>query len=487
MWHRSGRAVRALWGACFCSLFPPCAWGELPFPPSDPFSVNGLVAPAPNRYWLPREPLPEVSAAGITSVIPPDFAGPLSLAQLTDLALRLNPRTRQVWAQARAEAAGLGIERADELPQASVLYNFTRSQAASATSGALVSAQNRHGPSVSLSYVLFDFGTRANEVEAARFRLLAANLTQNRTLQEIVFQVEQAYYRLVGFEALVKTNRESLKNFETSLEATRRRRESGLATVGDVYRAETAVSQARLVLQRSEGEYGKSRGLLNVSIGLPVAHALSLQPVADLAPVREISESIESLLTKAKATRPDLVAAEARVQSARATAKAASTAGLPSIDVTATAGTVMFTDSRAGVDTFNLGFNLRIPIFTGFRDTYNVRRAEALADQAQSIRDQLYMQTELDVWQSYYDLQTAATSITSTEAQVKSAQQTAQATLARYQAGFGSILDLITAQQDESNARVQRIQSHLDWFTALARLNLSIGVDNILAGANERK
>jgi len=487
MWHRSAKALGALWGAFFCSIFSSSALGALPLPLSDPYSVDSLVAPAPNRYWLPREPLPEVSVAGITTVIPPDFAGPLSLAQLTDLALRLNPRTRQVWAQARAEAAALGIERADELPQASVLYSFTRNQTASATSGVLVAAQNRHGPSVSLSYVLFDFGTRANEIEAARFRLLAANLTQNRTLQQIVFEVEQAYYRLMGFEALVRANRESLKNFATSLDATQRRRESGLATVGDVYRAETAVSQARLALQRSEGEYWKLRGLLNVSIGLPVAHELNLQPVSNLPPVREIGQSLESLLKKAKATRPDLVAAQARVQSARATAKAASTAGLPSIDVTATAGRTLYTDDRPGIDTFSLGFNVRIPLFTGFRDTYNLRRAEALEDQAQSVRDQLYTQTELDVWQSYYDLQTAVATIGSTEAQVKSAQQTAQATLARYQAGFGSILDLITAQQDEANARAQRIQSYLDWFTALARLNLSIGVDNILAAAGEQK
>jgi outer membrane protein TolC len=47
--------------------------------------------------------------------------------------------------------------------------------------------------------------------------------------------------------------------------------------------------------------------------------------------------------------------------------------------------------------------------------------------------------------------------------------------LARYQGGFGSILDLITAQQDESNARVQRIQSYLDWYTALARLTFAMG------------
>jgi outer membrane protein len=486
MSHQYSTARRALWGAVsFVSVLVPAARGE--FPSRDPYATQSLTAPAPNRYWVPRAPLPEISTAGVAQGVLPGFEGALSLAQLTDLALRLNPRTRQLWAQARAEAATFGVERADEMPQISGIYNFARSQTSSATSGALVPAQNRFGPSVSLTYVLFDFGTRANEADAARYRVIAANLTQNRTLQEIVFQVEQAYYRLMGFEALVKTNRDSLKNFETSLDATQRRRESGLATVSDVYRAETAVSQARLVLQRSEGEFRKSLGLLNFSVGVPVSYELNLQPVSDLPPVRDVGQSIETLLKQAKATRPDLVAAEARVQSARATAKAASTAGLPSIDVTATAGQVNFTDDRRSVDTFNVGLNLRIPIFTGFRDTYNVRRAEALADQAESVRDQLYSQTELDVWQAYYDLQTAAAGIGSTESQVKSAQQTAQATLARYRAGFGSILDLITAQQDESNARVQRIQSYLDWFTALARLNLSIGVDNILTAASDRK
>ena len=75
---------------------------------------------------------------------------------------------------------------------------------------------------------------------------------------------------------------------------------------------------------------------------------------------------------------------------------------------------------------------------------------------------------------------TASLSAQSTEAQVRSAEQTAQATLARYQGGFGSILDLITAQQDESNARVQRIQSYLEWFTTLSRLQIAVGAGDLL-------
>jgi outer membrane protein TolC len=87
----------------------------------------------------------------------------------------------------------------------------------------------------------------------------------------------------------------------------------------------------------------------------------------------------------------------------------------------------------------------------------------------------------MEVWQSYYDVQTAAGGVSTTAVQLKAAQQTAEATLARYQAGFGSLLDLITAQVEESNARVQRIQSYLDWFTAVARLNYAIGASDSAA------
>ena len=142
---------------------------------------------------------------------------------------------------------------------------------------------------------------------------------------------------------------------------------------------------------------------------------------------------------------------------------------------------------RPNNQTYFAGINVRIPIFSGFRDTYQQRQAEMQAQQAEATRDALFRQSQLEVWQAYYDLQTVNGSIASTEALVKSAEQTAQAVLARYQGGFGTILDLITAQQDETSARTQRIQSYLDWYTVLARLNLAVGAGNLMTTKTENK
>jgi outer membrane protein TolC len=475
--------IGALYGCLIAAAVFNQAFGESTF--IDPRGVEAKTAPDPSQYWQPARALPDVTAPPRVEQL--SDKAPLTLPELTEFALRNNPKTRQAWFAARAAAAGVAIEQADLLPQVTANLGVTRALPVSATSGSSSPWITRYGPSVSLSYVLFDFGVQANQVEAAEYRLLAANLTQNRTLQDVVFQVEQAYYRLLGVDALVRVNVLSLNNIKTAYEAAQKRRESGLATVADVYRVETQVAQAQLNLTRSRGEFEKARGQLAAAVGLPVNRTLNVQTLLSPPQIQQIEKSIADLLERAKASRPDLVAAEAQARAARASADAAAKAGLPSLEIAGTAGRTAFQDSRPIVNNYALGLNLRIPLFSGFRDTYSARQAEAQAAQAQAARDTLFQQTELDVWQAYYDLQTAAGGIGSTEAQVKSAEQTAQATLARYKAGFGSILDLTTAQQDESNARVQRVQSYLDWFIALARLNFSIGADNILAAAGDKK
>jgi outer membrane protein TolC len=441
----------------------------------DPFGTDRYVPTAPGAIWRSPDALPQVPA--VPSGQLPAGDRPLSLPELTEFALQNNPRSRQAWYAARAAAAGIGIERSDDLPQITADVLGQRSETGSQTGN-----QNpwltRYGPALTLSYLLYDFGAGDSRVRAAEYQALAATLAQNRLLQDVVLQVEQAYYRYLGFEALVRSNELFLKSVNTSLDATQRRREGGLATAADVYRAETQVAQAQLNLTRSKGELDKARGSLASAVGLPVNTALRIQSFQGEPRIREISESLGSILDRAKAGRPDLIAAEAQFRSAQAQADAASRSGLPTLTVIGTTGRTFYTNDRPFTDTNSVLLNINIPLFTGFNHTYTVRQAEARAAQAEASRDVLVRQAELEVWQSYYDVQTAADGVSTTAVQLRAAQQTAEATLARYQGGFGSLLDLITAQVDESNARVQRIQSFLDWFTAVARLNYSIGASD---------
>jgi outer membrane protein TolC len=117
---------------------------------------------------------------------------------------------------------------------------------------------------------------------------------------------------------------------------------------------------------------------------------------------------------------------------------------------------------------------------------HRAKAAVEYAAQAERARDQLLSATEMDVWQAYYDLQTSASSVNSATTLVKSATESAAASAARDKAGVGNLLDFITAQLDDTNARVAQIQSYLDWYSALSRLNFALGASDsavVKAGA----
>ncbi|HEV2211881.1 MAG TPA: TolC family protein [Gammaproteobacteria bacterium] len=124
---------------------------------------------------------------------------------------------------------------------------------------------------------------------------------------------------------------------------------------------------------------------------------------------------------------------------------------------------------------YNAGLTLSFPLFTGFANQAANRQAQAAVDTAQASAEQLLQTVELEVWQAYQNLVTAASSIDTTETGLKSAQEAADVTNARYKGGLGSILDVLNAQATLANARVQEVQARLNWFAALAAMGHAVG------------
>src|SRR5579859_1134913 len=120
----------------------------------------------------------------------PHFEQPLTLVQLTDLALSNNPSTKIAWAEVRNGEAGLELARAGYWPHLSVDYDYERLKSGN---GAVTptKVETLYGPSLSLSYLLWDFGARSGRTDAAKYSLTAAQLDANQTMQDLILQVEQ--------------------------------------------------------------------------------------------------------------------------------------------------------------------------------------------------------------------------------------------------------------------------------------------------------
>src|SRR2546422_737264 len=204
---------------------------------SNPPGVRGVAgtAPAPNVFWTPpQERAPrDTTRATPSPFLPPDLAQrvqALTLTDIVDIALRNNTATAAAWADARAAAATYGAARGQYYPTVSVTATATTVKTA-ATAGRVSVQQQLYGPTLNASWLLFDFGVRSGSVAGAREALLAADWTHNAVIQNVVLDVETAYFQYHATKALLAAQQTTLKEAQTNLEAAEQRHRVGLATI----------------------------------------------------------------------------------------------------------------------------------------------------------------------------------------------------------------------------------------------------------------
>jgi len=419
----------------------------------------------------------------------------LTLAEAVDIALQNNPATHISWNNARAAAAGYKVTLGSLSPSVNAsgtLYD-SKGQSYQSKPGSFEGSSNEPmtvtNATANLSFLLFDFGGRFASIEQSRQALLAADWTHNAVIQSTVLQTEATFFNHVEAKALLEANRTSLAEAETGLNAAEERHRVGLATNADVLQAKTAYSEIKLAVQGTEGQVRVSKGALAVALGYPANSPFTFDLVEPGIPNVSITETVDQLINRALAGRPDLQASRALDLESAAGAKKARSNLLPSLSLTGSAGRTWiqdvpgFTDNRGGT------LLLQIPIFAGFERQFNLSRAKADAA-IQRERTRAFEQSVIfDVFSSHSDFITAGERMKTTDDLVASATQSEEVTLGRYKEGVGSILDLLSSQKALAMARAEQINARLAWFIALAQLAHDAGVlglhgDNPLAPAS---
>ena len=419
----------------------------------DPFNTQATVAPAVTGYL------------GYTCGV---ATGGMTLVDVVDAALCNNPQTRAAWANARVAAAQLGSVQSAYLPTLNGSAGVSRDR--NALTGYAATNQNL---GLSLSYLLFDFGTRSAQTDAARATLEAANSTQDQTVNAVYLAVVQAYYQYFAAQAQLDALHDAEKSAQLSLEAANARFQVGTNTRADVLQAQTAYSQAHLSSLRGDGNMRIAQGILSNAMGLPADQAVSLALPADVALRKALPDNVRELILQAQRQRPDLQAAAAQLRVAQAQVRVASAAGMPAVQLTASSnyqnnGVLNGSGSSVGV-------SVSVPIFSGFNTAYKVRAAEAQVAASQAQQAQLANQVALDVWRAWQTLATETVALTATNDLISSAAASAQLALGRYRAGVGNILDVLSAQASLANARSQQVQAQYNLRIAKVTLLQAVG------------
>ena len=431
---------------------------------ADPVAHGVGTPPTPAATWVPpANAVPRPVPPPNNLVLPPAGA-PLELAQIVDLALSNNPLTRTTWLEARLSEADFGSARAAYLPTVNLNATLARAHTTTGTATTL------NGPALSLDYLLFDFGGRNAASEAARQTLIAAGYTHNQAIQDVILRVEQAYYDYLDAKALLTAQEATLKERQTSLDSADARHRAGVATIADMLQARTALSQTRLTYETIDGNLHRLQGTIATQMGLPASTPFEVGDLPQDVPVQQVSDAVESLMARAVAERPDLAAARAAAERARARVTVVRAQGLPSVGIGASAGPLFTNGLSRHMTLYSAGVSLRVPLFTGFRNTYDIRAAEIETQLAAENARGLEQQIDLQVWTSYYALQTAMQRLTTSRDLLRDATESVDVATGRYKAGIGHILDLLTAEAALENARAEEVQARTDWFLSVAQL-----------------
>lgn len=409
---------------------------------------------------------------------------PLNLADVIDTALCRNPQTASAWANARARAAGVGTARAAYLPTLSASGSVTeslRGDGANISGGdggsGFSSGSNgdrRTSASATLSYVLFDFGARGAALDGAKALLDAARATRSATLQSVYLDAVTNYYGWVSAEGALAAAREGERAAKESLDAATIREQVGTATRADRLQAQTAYAQSQLARVQAEGALRTARGALANAMGLGANTRLDLAPPPVVTPAADFTEQLDPLVTAAIGSRPDLVAAAANLRSAESDVDSARAAGRPTLSANV-GQSYSETGSREREST-TAGVSVNVPIFTGFQNTYRVRTAEAQLEASRADLERLRNQVTLEVFQAHSELITQTQSVFTAQALVASAEESESVARGRYEAGVGTILDLINAQSSAADAQRQLVLARSNWASARTRLAQAVGL-----------
>jgi outer membrane protein len=473
----------------------------------NPPDVDGKPsAPAaPNQFWDP--PMKAVIPDSVpTLALPPDIAERvrhLTLANVIDIGLSTNPLTRQSYAEARAAGAAIGSAVGKYLPQLNVgvtgeressksgvestggsTSTGTGSTSTGSTTGSTGSVVRGTGtsslliPDASASWLLFDF-SRSSSIEYAKQGAFAASFTHNATVQSVVLTLEQAYFNYNASKAVVSGDSLSVKEDSVNLASATAQHNAGIATLSDVLQAQTTLSEEVLQLETDQGSVQTTRGSLAVAMGFPANLTYDIQADPPDVPIQGIAASVDSLVSQAVRTRPDLASYRAQFAEAQANVGVVRGAGLPSLSLGASDDYAFANPSSLNGNTYVVSAGISFPLFQGFQNAYNLLQAKELAKaqgaNAEYQRDLVINQ----VFTSYYNLRTATARVRSTNDLLVSAQSNYNVATGQYKQGVGNILEVVTAQAALATARSQQAQARWTWYYELAQLSHDVGVIGI--------
>jgi multidrug efflux system outer membrane protein len=397
------------------------------------------------------------------------------LQKLIRTALKQNYDARIAAARVLAAQAQLGITRANQFP----------------TVNAIGSGTNLHNPAIGpipsygltfgkvLASAAWDadfWGKYRRATEAARANLLATDWARQEVNATLVANVAAAYFQLRELDLELEISEKALASRKESLDLTKTLEEHGINSILDVRQAEQLVYTAAADIADLKRRIGQQEDFLSILLGnnpgpiAPRGKELIDQPHPPAIPAGLPSALLER--------RPDIRQSEELLVAANAQIGAARAAYFPDISLTAQPGfqssslSNLFSGS-AGL--WNFAGTVTQPIFNAGQIRSNVRLAEAQQQEAVLAYQQTIQGAFRDVSDALIAYQQDQEFLAQQELLARAAEDAAQLSGKRYQAGTTNYLEVLTNETNYLSAELGLAQARFNELLALVQIYKALG------------
>jgi len=433
-----------------------------------------------------------VSLLAVSTVLAGSFtASAETLQEALAAAYSSNPQLMAQRAALRATDEGVSRAKSGFLPNLSASWDYSDTKRDITPDGgaAIKSPSDQEGYTLTARQSLFRGFQDANTLRQAKSTVRAGRAQLQSVEQQVLLQAVTAYMNVVRDESVVDLRKNNIKVLERQMQASQDRFRVGEVTRTDVAQSEARLENAKSSLLSAEATLASSRAQYRRIVGRTPASldTPSMKPA--------LPANLDSAIEIAMEESPGVKAARYNEQAARYNINTAKGALLPSVDAQLSHSNFDSTGINSATLTTNatnskattFGVRLTVPIYSGGARYSDIRRAKQVRSQRMMEIHQAERVAQENVFIAWDNYRAAVGQISSTQAAVRANEIALDGVKQEAYVGSRTTLDVLNAEQELLNSRVQLVLAQRDEFVAayslvsatgkLTAKDLSLGVD----------
>lgn len=334
---------------------------------------------------------------------------------------------------------------------------------------------NSHSNSITASLPIFTGGELQGQIGQAKANYRSMLSAEEQAYNEMKETATTGYFNMLNATNMKALRQESVDRLQAHLDNVIAQYNVGIVARADVLRSEVELANAQQNYITASNQYDVAEATLNNIIGTPLGTTLLLKDRLQYEPYEN---DMAYCLAYSEQHRPELKQAEYAVDSAEAALVVARSGHMPKVYANASNNWGGNGSDWPGDDDENwsVGVTASMNVFDSGVTWSKIHAAQENLAKAKESQRQIKDNVELEVRTDYLNLREAEKRITTTQVAVASAEEDYHIAVVRYQAGVGTNIDVMDAQEALTQAKTNYYQALYNYNTSKAALNTSMGV-----------